>query len=167
MRKFAEGLPMGTRTGNMDAAIVLHMINNLKMSTQEVEDILYKKSGLLGLSGESSDMRDLHASTSDRAKLAVDFFVSRIVRKVGSLSTALQGFDALVFTAGIGENDNLVRADVCKQLAWLGVELDLEANDKRSGEPRKISTANSKVAVWVIPTNEELVIARAAIKNAA
>ena len=162
-----EGLPMGTRTGNMDAAIVLHMINNLKMSTQEVEDILYKKSGLLGLSGESSDMRDLHASKSDRAHLAVDFFVSRIVRKVGSLSAALQGFDALVFTAGIGENDNLVRADVCKQLAWLGVELDLEANDKRSGEPRKISTANSKVAVWVIPTNEELVIARAAVKNLA
>jgi len=162
-----EGLPMGTRTGNMDAAIVLHMINNLKMSTKEVEEILYKKSGLLGLSGESSDMRDLHASTSDRAKLAVDFFVSRIVRKVGSLTTALQGFDALVFTAGIGENDDIVRADVCKQLAWLGVEIDLEANAKRSGEPRKISTANSKVAVWIIPTNEELVIARAAKQQVA
>lgn len=161
-----EGLPMGTRTGNLDAAIILYMINHLKMSTKEVEEVLYKKSGLLGLSGESSDMRDLHASTSDRAKLAVDFFVSRIVRQTGSLSTAMQGFDALVFTAGIGENDDIVRADVCAQLKWLGVEIDAAANKVRSSEPRKISTANSKVAVWVIPTNEELVIARAAVANA-
>jgi acetate kinase len=162
-----EGLPMGTRTGSIDAGVVLHCLNHLKMDAKQIEELLYKKSGLLGLSGISSDMRELHASTDPRAKLAVDFFTYRISREVASLATAMQGFDALVFTAGIGENDDLVRADVCARLSWLGVEIDLEANAKRSGEPRKISTANSKVSVWVVPTNEELMIARAAVKCAA
>jgi len=162
-----EGLPMGTRTGSIDAGVVLHLMNNLKMDAQQIEDLLYKKSGLLGLSGISSDMRELHASTSPRAKLAVDFFTYSISRNVASLASAMQGFDALVFTAGIGENDDIARADVCARLKWLGVEIDLEANKIRSGEPRKISTANSKIAVWIIPTNEELVIARAAASSVA
>lgn len=162
-----EGLPMGTRTGSIDAGVVLHCLNHLKMDAKQIEDLLYKKSGLLGMSGISSDMRDLHASTDPRAKLAVDFFSHRITREAASLAAAMEGFDSLVFTAGIGENDDIVRADVCKQLEWLGVEIDLEANAKRSGEPRKISTANSKVSVWVIPTNEELMIARAAVKQLA
>ncbi len=162
-----DGLPMGTRSGSIDAGVILHCMNELKMDAKQIEDLLYKKSGLLGMSGVSSDMRELHASTNPRAKAAVDFFSHRISREAASLAAAMEGFDALVFTAGIGENDDIVRADVCQQLAWLGVELDLEANAKRSGEPRKISTANSKIAVWVIPTNEELMIARAAVKNLA
>ena len=162
-----EGLPMGTRTGSIDAGVLLHCMNHLKMDAKQIEDLLYKKSGLLGMSGVSSDMRELHASTEPRAKLAVDFFSHRIARETASLAQALEGFDALVFTAGIGENDDIVRADVCKQLAWLGVEIDLVENAKRSGEPRKLSTANSKITVWIIPTNEELMIARAAVKQLA
>ncbi|MBS1154466.1 MAG: acetate kinase [Proteobacteria bacterium] len=162
-----DGLPMGTRSGSIDAGVILHCMNHLKMDAKQIEDLLYKKSGLLGMSGISSDMRELHASTEPRAKAAVDFFSHRISREAASLAAAMEGFDALVFTAGIGENDDIVRADVCKQLEWLGVEIDLEANAKRSGEPRKISTANSKIAVWIIPTNEEIMIARAAVKNVA
>lgn len=162
-----DGLPMGTRSGSIDAGVILHCMNHLKMDAKQIEDLLYKKSGLLGMSGISSDMRELHASTEPRAKAAVDFFSHRISREAASLAAAMEGFDALVFTAGIGENDDIVRADVCKQLAWLGIEIDLEANAKRSGEPRKISTANSKIAVWIIPTNEEIMIARAAVKQVA
>lgn len=162
-----DGLPMGTRSGSIDAGVILHCMNHLKMDAKQIEDLLYKKSGLLGMSGISSDMRELHASTEPRAKAAVDFFSHRISREAASLAAAMEGFDALVFTAGIGENDDIVRADVCKQLAWLGVEIDLEINAKRSGEPRKISTANSKIAVWIIPTNEEIMIARAAVKSVA
>lgn len=162
-----DGLPMGTRSGSIDAGVVLHCLNHLKMDAKQIEDLLYKQSGLLGMSGVSSDMRELHASTDPRAKQAVDFFSHRISREAASLAAAMEGFDALVFTAGIGENDDIVRADVCAQLAWLGVEIDLEINAKRSGEPRKISTANSKIAVWIIPTNEEIMIARAATKNIA
>ncbi|MBE9608267.1 acetate/propionate family kinase [Chitinilyticum piscinae] len=157
-----EGLPMGTRTGSIDAGVVLHLLNHLKMDAKQIEDLLYKKSGLLGMSGISSDMRDLEASDSPRAKLAIDYFVSRIVRETGSLAAALQGIDALVFTAGIGENDALTRAAVCAQLGWLGVIVDPAANAVRSGEPRRISAEDSKVAVYVIPTNEELMIARQA-----
>ncbi|WP_432722909.1 acetate/propionate family kinase [Jeongeupia wiesaeckerbachi] len=156
-----EGLPMGTRTGSIDAGVVLHLINHLKMDAQQIEDLLYKQSGLLGLSGISSDMRDLEDSGSVRAKLAIDYFVSKVVREAASLAAALEGFDALVFTAGIGENGADVRLDVCRQLRWLGIEIDEAANKIRSGEPRRISTADSKIAVYVIPTNEELVIARA------
>ncbi len=164
-----EGLPMGTRTGSIDAGVILHCLNHLKMDAKQIEDLLYKQSGLLGMSGVSSDMRDLHAAsaTNPRAKLAVDFFCHRVAREAASLAQVLEGFDALVFTAGIGENDNIARADICKQLGWLGVKIDLEANDKRSGEPRKISTPDSKIPVWIIPTNEELMIARAAVKNLA
>lgn len=162
-----DGLPMGTRCGYIDAGVVLHLMNHLKMDAKQIEELLYKKSGLLGLSGISSDMRELHASTDPRAQMAVDYFTYRIAREAASLAAAMEGFDSLVFTAGIGENDDVVRAAVCKQLAWLGVEIDLEANAKRSGEARKISTPNSKISVWVIPTNEEIVIARAAAKQLA
>ncbi|GHD65084.1 acetate/propionate family kinase [Jeongeupia chitinilytica] len=156
-----EGLPMGTRTGSIDAGVVLHLINHLKMDAQQIEDLLYKQSGLLGLSGISSDMRDLEDSGTVRAKLAIDYFVSKVVREAASLAAALEGFDALVFTAGIGENGADIRLNVCRQLRWLGVEIDEAANKVRSGEPRRISLPSSKVAVYVIPTNEELVIARA------
>ncbi|MBM3116579.1 acetate/propionate family kinase [Jeongeupia naejangsanensis] len=156
-----EGLPMGTRTGSIDAGVVLHLINHLKMDAKQIEDLLYKQSGLLGLSGISSDMRDLEDSGTVRAKLAIDYFVSKVVREAASLAAALEGFDALVFTAGIGENGADVRLDVCRQLRWLGVEIDEAANKVRSGEPRRISLPDSKIAVYVIPTNEELVIARA------
>ncbi|AOY01064.1 acetate/propionate family kinase [Jeongeupia sp. USM3] len=156
-----EGLPMGTRTGSIDAGVVLHLINHLKMDAKQIEDLLYKQSGLLGLSGISSDMRDLENSGTDRAKLAIAYFVSKVAREAASLAAALEGFDALVFTAGIGENGADVRLAVCRQLRWLGVEIDEAANKIRSGEPRRISLPDSKVAVYVIPTNEELVIARA------
>ncbi|KPC52137.1 acetate/propionate family kinase [Amantichitinum ursilacus] len=159
-----EGLPMGTRTGTLDPAIVLFLMTHLKMNTAEIETLLYKESGLLGLSGISSDMRELHASNDPRAKLAVDYFANRIVQQVGSLSAALQGLDALVFTAGIGENDEHVRASVCKALGWLGVELDKGVNNTRSSKARRISTEASRVAVYVIPTNEELMIARHATR---
>ncbi|GLS02982.1 acetate kinase [Chitiniphilus shinanonensis] len=155
-----EGLPMGTRTGSIDAGVILHLLNHLHMDAKGIEDLLYKKSGLLGLSGISSDMRELHASDDPRAKLAVDYFVSKIAREGASLAVTLGGIDALVFTAGIGENDDIVRRDVCQQLGWLGVELDDSLNAQRSGQPRRISTSQSKVAVYVVPTNEELMIAR-------
>ncbi|UXY15672.1 acetate/propionate family kinase [Chitiniphilus purpureus] len=161
-----EGLPMGTRTGSIDAGVVLHLLNHLKMDARGIEQLLYKQSGLLGLSGVSSDMRELHASQDARAKLAIDYFVSKIAREAASLATTLGGMDALVFTAGIGENDAVVRREVCRLLGWLGVALDQDANDARSGQPRRVSLPGSRVAVHVIPTNEELVIARHALKCA-
>jgi acetate kinase len=122
-----------------------------------VEKLVYNQSGLLGVSGVSSDMRTLLASREPRAKLAVDLYVYRIGRELGSLAAALQGLDAIVFTAGIGENSAELRARVCRGAAWLGVELDPKAND--AGGPR-ISTESSRVSAWVVPTNEELMIAR-------
>jgi acetate kinase len=154
---------MGTRCGSIDGGVLLHLMNHLKMDAKQIETLLYKESGLLGLSGISSDMRDLEASTDPRAKLATDYFARRVVRETASLAAAIGGIDCLVFTAGIGENDALTRANVCHQLRWLGVELDEAANAVRSGEPRRISLADSKVAVYVIPTNEELMIARQAL----
>ncbi|WP_047396933.1 acetate/propionate family kinase [Chitinibacter sp. ZOR0017] len=158
-----EGLPMGTRCGSIDGGVLLHLMNHLKMDAKQIETLLYKESGLLGLSGISSDMRDLHASSDPRAKFATDYFARRVARETASLAAAIGGLDCLVFTAGIGENDDITRANVCHQLRWLGVELDEVANAVRSGEPRRISLADSKVAVYVIPTNEELMIARQAL----
>lgn len=152
-----DGLPMGTRCGTIDPGVVLHMMQTLKMDADEIEAVLYKRSGLLGVSGLSSDMRALLESDDPRARFAVELFVYRIGREIGSLAAALGGLDALVFTAGIGEHAAPVRAAVCEKAAWLGVELDLAAND--AGGPR-ISTETSRVAAWVIPTNEELMIAR-------
>jgi acetate kinase len=152
-----DGLPMGTRSGTLDPGVVLYLVQELGMTGKEIETLLYKESGLLGVSGVSSDMRALLESDSPRAKFAVELFVYRIVREVGSLAAALGGLDALVFTAGIGEHAAAIRAAVAPHLAWLGLELDPAANDRNG--PR-ISRADSRVAAWVIPTNEELMIAK-------
>ncbi|HEX6829210.1 MAG TPA: acetate kinase, partial [Burkholderiales bacterium] len=152
-----DGLPMGTRPGNLDPGVVLYLMDEMKMDARAIETLLYKKSGLLGVSGVSSDMRSLLASDDPKAKFAVDIFLYRIGRELGSLAAALDGLDAVVFTAGIGEHAAPVRERVCRGAAWLGVELDAAAN--AAGGPR-ISTDASKVSVWVIPTNEELMIAR-------
>jgi len=127
------------------------------MDARAIEKLIYNQSGLLGVSGVSSDMRTLLASAEPRAALAVDLYVYRIGRELGSLAAALGGLDALVFTGGIGENSAEIRARVCREAAWLGVALDEAAN--RAGGPR-ISMADSAAAAWVLPTNEELMIAR-------
>ncbi len=152
-----DGLCMGTRPGSIDPGVVLHLFKGLNMTTKEVETLLYKKSGLLGISGISNDMRDLLGRSEPLARLAVDYFVYRVAKEIGALTAVLGGIDALVFTAGIGENSPEIRQRICKASAWLGIELDEIANGK--GLP-KISNARSGPSVWVIPTNEELMIAR-------
>lgn len=152
-----DGLPMGTRSGNLDPGVVLYLMDELQMDARAIEKLLYQQSGLLGVSGLSSDMRTLLASDEPRAQFAVKLFVYRIGRELGSLAAALGGLDAIVFTGGIGEHAVSIRERVCQAAAWLGVELDPTAN--AAGGPR-ISAADSRVAVWVIPTNEELMIAR-------
>ena len=152
-----DGLPMGTRCGALDPGVILYLIQSVGMDAPQIEKLLYKESGLLGLSGISSDMRVLLESSDPRAQLAVDFFIYRIGRELGSLAAALGGLDAIVFTGGIGENARGVRERVCRDAAWLGIELDQAANASRG--PR-ISTTSSRISAWVIPTNEELTIAR-------
>jgi acetate kinase len=152
-----DGLPMGTRSGNLDPGVILYLIQKLGMDGSRIESLLYNESGLLGVSGMSSDMRELLASADSRAKFAIKLFVYRIGRELGSLAAALGGLDAIVFTAGIGERAAAIREAVCRQAAWLGVALDPAANARHG--PR-ISTPASRVAAWVIPTNEELMIAR-------
>ncbi len=152
-----DGLPMGTRCGTIDPGVVLYLMDELGMEARAIEKLLYQQSGLLGVSGISSDMRTLLASTDPRARRAVDLFVYRIARELGSLAAALGGLDGLVFTAGIGERAAAIRERVCRDAAWLGLELDAAAN--QAGGPR-ISTAASRLSAWVIPTNEELMIAR-------
>jgi acetate kinase len=153
-----DGLPMGTRCGAIDAAVVFYMLRDMKLSPEEAERILYTKSGLFGVSGLSNDMRVLRANAeaNENARRAIDLFVYRITREIGSLVAALRGLDGLVFTGGIGENDVATRTEVIARLAWAGLALDETAN--RAGGPR-ISTGSGPAA-WVIPTNEELVIAR-------
>ena len=153
----ADGLPMGTRCGNLDPGVVLYLLDELEMDARAIEKLIYQQSGLLGVSGISSDMRTLLASQEPGAKAAVDLFVYRIARELGSLAAALGGLDAIVFTAGIGENSTALRERVCREAAWLGIELDQDANER--GETL-ISTKTSRVTSWVIPTNEELMIAR-------
>ena len=152
-----DGLMMGTRTGNLDPGVVLYMVENHGMDAKALTKLLYKESGLLGVSGISQDMRVLLESDKPEAAEAVDLFCYRIVREIGSLAAALGGLDALVFTGGIGEHAAPVREKVCAQLGWLGLEFDAVANTKNA--PR-ISTAASRVAACVIPTNEEWMIAR-------
>ncbi|MGA9965956.1 MAG: acetate/propionate family kinase [Terriglobales bacterium] len=152
-----DGLCMGTRPGALDPGVVLYLFQCLGLSSKEVETILYKKSGLLGISGISNDMRDLLAGDEPDAQLAVDYFVYRAAKEIGALVAVLGGIDGLVFTAGIGENSAEIRRRICESAAWLGLELDAEANTNRG--PR-ISTPQSKVSTWVIPTNEEIMIAR-------
>ena len=152
-----DGLPMGTRCGNIDPGVILYLMDELKMDARAIEKLVYQQSGLLGVSGISSDMRTLLASNDPRAKLAVDLFVYRIGRELGSLAAALGGLDALVFTGGIGERATAIRERVCRDACWLDIEPDPASN--LAGGPR-VSTASSRVSAWVIPTNEELMIAR-------
>ena len=152
-----DGLCMGTRPGSIDPGVILYLFQDLGLSAKEVETVLYKKSGLLGISGISNDMRVLLASTAPGARLAVDYFVYRAAKEIGALAAVLKGIDGLVFTAGIGENSAEIRKRICVASAWLGIELDDDANERQG--PR-ISRPGSRVSVWVIPTNEELVIAR-------
>jgi acetate kinase len=152
-----DGLPMGTRCGAIDPGVILYLMDERGMDARAVEKLIYSQSGLLGVSGVSSDMRVLLDSAEPRAKLAIDLFVYRIGRELGSLAAALGGLDAIVFTAGIGERAAPIRERVCKDAAWLGVEIDATANTQHG--PR-ISTAASRTAAWVMPTNEELMIAR-------
>ena len=151
-----DGLMMGTRCGAIDPGVLLYLIDRHGMNARGLEQLLYAQSGLLGVSGISSDMRELLVSTDSRAAEALDLFVYRIIRELGSLAAALGGLDALVFTGGIGENAVSIRARVCRDAYWLGLELDEEANAK--GSPC-ISRRASRVTAWVIPTNEELMIA--------
>jgi acetate kinase len=152
-----DGLPMGTRCGSLDPGVILYLLDELKMDARGIEKLLYQQSGLLGVSGISSDMRALLESDKPDAKAAIDLYVYRIGRELGSLAAALGGLDAVVFTAGIGENSAALRERVCRDARWLGIELDAAAN--AAGGPR-VSTGVSGVSVWVIPTNEELMIAR-------
>jgi len=152
-----DGLCMGTRPGAIDPGVILYLFQSLGLSAKEVEAVLYKKSGLLGISGISNDMRDLLASSEPGAQLALDYFVYRAAKEIGALAAVLNGLDGLVFTAGIGEHSVEIRRRICEASAWLGIDLDREAN--ASKRPR-ITSAKSRVSAWVIPTNEELMIAR-------
>jgi acetate kinase len=152
-----DGLPMGTRTGALDPGVLLFMFDELGMSVREVERLLYHESGLLGMSGVSSDMRELLASDAPAARLAIDVYAYRARRELGSLAAALGGLDAVVFTAGIGENQPEVRRRLCADATWLGLELDAAANERHGP---CISAAGSRVTAWVVPTDEETMIAR-------
>ncbi len=152
-----EGLPMGTRCGELDPGVLIWLMDQRGMDARALETLLYKRSGLLGVSGISSDMRVLLASDAPRARLAIDIFVHRIVREIGSLAAELGGLDALVFTAGIGENASEIRRRVVEGCAWLGLRIDDAANQARGP---LISSADSACSAWVIPTDEELMIAR-------
>jgi len=152
-----DGLCMGTRPGALDPGVVLYLFQSLGMTAKEVETVLYKKAGLLGISGISGSMRQLLDSNDPEARLAVDYFVYRAAREVGALAAVLGGIDSLVFTAGIGENSAEIRGRIMQASAWLGLELDQNANAQTS---LRISTKASKVSAWVIPTDEELMIAR-------
>jgi len=151
-----DGLCMGTRPGSLDPGVVLHLFQTAQLTVSEVEELLYKQSGLLGISGISNDMRDLLESSEPPARLAIDYFVYEAAKQIGAMAATLGGVDALVFTAGIGENSAEIRRRICEASAWLGLRLDAEANDVHG--PR-ISAAGSRISAWVIPTNEELMIA--------
>jgi acetate kinase len=160
-----EGLVMATRCGTLDPGVLLHLIQSRGFTGEDIEDLIYRRSGLLGVSGLTGDMRELLASPDPRAAEAVELFVYSIARHAGALASSLGGLDAFVFTAGVGENAPEIRARVCARLAWLGVELDPDANAR--GAP-VISSPRSRVAVRVVPTDEERMIAlhaQAAIKN--
>lgn len=152
-----DGLCMGTRPGTLDPGVVLYLFQTLGLSSKDVETLLYKKSGLLGISGISNDMRDLLENGKPEAGLAIDYFAYRAAKEIGALAAVLGGIDALVFTAGIGENSTEIRRRICEACSWLGLELDTDANCRKG--PR-ISKPHSKVSSWVVPTNEELMIAR-------
>jgi acetate kinase len=152
-----DGLPMGTRPGQIDPGVLLYLLTEKKMDPAAVQDMLYRESGLKGISGISNDMRDLESSSDPAAALAVDYFVYRVGLSAGMLAAALAGLDAFVFTAGIGENSVTIRARIAEKLAWLGVAFDATANTERKP---LISLPQSRVALYVLPTDEELMIAR-------
>jgi len=152
-----DGLMMGTRTGSLDPGVLLYLLQERGLDAKGIEDLLYRKSGLLGVSGISSDMRTLRASTRHEAREAIDLFVYRIVREIGSLAAALGGVDGIVFTAGIGERDPATRAEISAGCAWLGLKLDPALNAAGNG---RISVDNAAVSAWVVPTDEQRMIAR-------
>ena len=152
-----DGLPMGTRCGQLDPGVVLYLMQERGMTADAIMDLIYRDSGLKGLSGISSDMRELEASTAPEAKQAIEYFVFRIRRELGGLAAVLNGLDAIVFTAGIGENAWRIREHVLEDMEWIGVELDRTANRNNA---QLISTERSRVRAMVIPTNEEAMIAR-------
>jgi acetate kinase len=152
-----DGLPMGTRPGQIDPGVLLYLIGEKGMDAAALERLLYHESGLKGLSGISNDMRELQTNADPRAKLAVDYFVYRAVLCAGMLAAALGGLDAFVFTAGVGENSAVIRARIAEKLAWLGLGIDPKAN---AAHALRISPSDSRVAVLVVPTDEELMIAR-------
>ena len=154
-----DELPMGTRCGQLDPGVMLYLLQQKKMTPEAIADLLYKQSGLLGLSGLSNDMRVLEASDDPAAKAALDYFVFRIRREIGGLAASLGGLDALIFCGGIGENSRLIRARVCADMEWLGIAIDPARN---ASNETILSAPLSPVAVMMIPTNEEIVIARAA-----
>ena len=157
-----EGLVMGGRTGDIDPAVVFHLIRNAHMSVDELDTLFNKRSGMMGLTG-FGDLREVHRLVeegNEDAKLALDIYVHRIVGYIGNYTAQMGGVDVITFTAGVGENDDVVRKMVCDKLAPFGVKLDEEKNATRSKEPRIISTPDSAVTICVIPTNEELAIAR-------
>lgn len=151
-----DGLMMGTRTGSLDPGVVVHLVEQEGLSGPDLENLLYRQSGLLGVSGVSSDMRALHASDDPHARKAIELFVWRAARHAAALMTGLRGLDGLIFTAGIGENDPVIRSMICERLDWMGIALDEKANARNAPV---ISTADSRIAVRVIPTDEERMIA--------
>jgi len=152
-----DGIPMATRSGTIDPGVILYLQQSMGMSVEQVSELLNYRAGLLGLSGKSGDMRELLADTDENARLAVDYFVYQVVRAIGSLAAALDGLDALVFTGGIGEHAVTIRERICLGCNWLGISIDKQAN---TTQQTLISMPDSKVSAWVIPTNEELVIAQ-------
>ena len=152
-----DGLCMGTRPGAVDPGVILYLFQSLRLSPRDVETMLYKQSGLLGISGIGNDMRTLLASDDPRARLAIEYFVYRAVKEIAALGAVLGGIDALVFTAGIGEKSPAIRSRIAAGCGWLGLRLDENAN--AAGSPR-ISAQESRMSAWVIPTNEEVMIAR-------
>lgn len=152
-----DGLPMGTRPGQLDAGVVLYLVDQKRLGSGDLSDLLYKKCGLMGLSGISNDVRELLASADPRAKMALDYFAYRIALFAGLLAAAMRGLDGFIFTAGIGEHAPSIREAVVRQMDWLGAKLDPEANAQRA---LRISARDSKVGCYVIPTDEELMIAR-------
>jgi len=155
-----DGLPMGTRCGALDPGVILHLLQQKAMTAEALVDLLYRRSGMLGLSGISSDFRELLASDETRARFAIDLFCYNVARHIGSLAAALGGLDAIVFTAGVGENAAAIRDKICRACTWLGLELDAAANKQHQ---TRISTRNSRVAAFVIRTDENLMIARHAL----
>ena len=153
-----DGLPMGARCGQLDPGVLLYLMDQKGMTAREISDLLYRKSGLLGLSGLSNDMRTLEAAGTPEAAQAIDYFVFRCQREVGAMAAALGGIDALIFCGGIGENSRLIRARICERLGWMGIEIDHARN---AGNAQIISSDLARTTVLVLPTNEELVIARA------